>query len=176
MPQAPIKALFIGLAIITISTCVLATNAMASAPRVGPDSGKPVPRFESLKYGEVNGRQGPSTEHRLLWTYHRRGLPVEIVAESGGWRQIRDPAGELAWISGDKLEDRRTTFVKSDAVIPLYRTPQANGKLAARVGPGMVMTLKACRIGWRQVQVGDREGWVEASALWGADDCVGIPD
>jgi SH3-like domain-containing protein len=149
----------------------LAGAALASTPLIGPDSGKPVPRFESLKYGEVNGRQGPSLEQRILWTYHRRGLPVQIVAESGSWRRVKDPDGDLAWISAAMLEDRRMTFVAAPEATPLRGSPKANGRVVAMLAPGTVAQLKACKLGWRSLKVGGREGWVPVSVLWGADTC-----
>ena len=149
----------------------LAASAWASTPTVGPDSGKPVPRYESLKYGEVNGRQGPSLEQRVLWTYHRRGLPVEIVAESGLWRRVRDPDGDLAWVSATMLEDRRTAFVNTVEATPLRKAPRANGRVIARLGAGAVAQLNGCKMGWRSIKVGGREGWVPVSVLWGADQC-----
>ena len=76
-----------------LSIGVLFGAPIAAWAVIGP-SGKPVPRYESLKYNEINGRQGPSLEHRVLWKFHRRGLPVKVVAESDVWRQVQDPEGE----------------------------------------------------------------------------------
>ena len=43
--------------------------------RVTP-SGLPVPRYVTLKFDPVNARAGPGDDHRLLWVYHAKGLPV----------------------------------------------------------------------------------------------------
>ena len=61
-------------------------------------SGLPVPRYVSLKFDKVNARSGPGDDHRLLWVYHVRGLPVQVVAESNEWRRICDPDGALSWV------------------------------------------------------------------------------
>jgi SH3-like domain-containing protein len=142
-----------------------------AAPALGPDSGKPVPRWESLKTGEVNGRQGPSLEHRVLWTYHRRGLPVRVVAETEGWRKVIDPAGDSAWVHAGGLDSRRTVFVASADPAPLRRAPRTNSKPRAFLEKGVVAGLRACKDTWRRLQVGDRQGWTPAAALWGADAC-----
>ena len=42
-------------------------------------SGLPLPRFASLKSGNVNVRVGPGKENAILWNYVKAGLPVEIV-------------------------------------------------------------------------------------------------
>jgi hypothetical protein len=58
--------------------------------RVTP-SGLSVPRYVSLKFDPVNARAGPSDDHRLLWVYHARGMPVQVIAETVEWRRICDP-------------------------------------------------------------------------------------
>ena len=61
-----------------------------TARPIGRVSGLPVPRFVSLKADRVNLREGPSKDHRTTWIYERAGLPVEITAEFGMWRKVRD--------------------------------------------------------------------------------------
>ena len=53
-------------------------GAALAADRPTP-SGLPVPRYVSLKFDTVNARAGPGDDHRLLWVYHARGLPVQVV-------------------------------------------------------------------------------------------------
>ncbi|HWT52310.1 MAG TPA: SH3 domain-containing protein, partial [Caulobacter sp.] len=93
----------------------LAGRALADGPKITP-SGLDVPRYVSLKYAEVNARNGPDEAHQLLWIYHAKGLPVQVVAETREWRRICDPEGGLAWVhkrttdgrllsrSGDRLK------------------------------------------------------------------------
>jgi SH3-like domain-containing protein len=148
--------------------------AHAGAPTIGP-SGKPVPRYESLKFGEVNGRQGPSFEHRVLWTYHRRGLPVRVVAESDVWRQIADPDGDLSWVHAAGLTARRTVYVAAAAPVALRQSPQMGARTVAILGHGVVASLEACRSGWRRLKIGRRHGWAPMAALWGAEQCDAAP-
>src|SRR5262245_18286839 len=61
-------------------------------------TGLPVPRWVSVKAERVNVRRGPSTEHELLWTYVKSGVPVEIIAEYETWRRIRDADGSTGWV------------------------------------------------------------------------------
>jgi SH3-like domain-containing protein len=75
-----------------------------------------VPRYVSLKYGEVNARVGPDEAHRLLWIYKAKGLPVQVVAETREWRRICDPEGNLAWVHKRTTDGRRTAMrVQADA-------------------------------------------------------------
>ena len=66
-------------------------------------SGYPVPRYVSLKVDPVNGRQGPSVKHRVLWQYQQRGTPFVIVAEMDIWRKIRDQNGDESWVRTQAL-------------------------------------------------------------------------
>ncbi|MGE3866729.1 MAG: SH3 domain-containing protein [Hyphomonadaceae bacterium] len=149
--------------------CALSPPAYG-APVIGP-SGLAVPRYESLKFGEVNGRLGPSMEHRVLWTYHRRGLPVRVIAESDVWRQVADPAGDVAWVHVAGLSPKRTVFVAGGTETALRAAPRPEARPVARLGPGVVGVLEACRAGWRKVRVNNYSGWIETSALWGGETC-----
>ena len=51
-------------------------------------TGLPLPRFVSLRAGEVNLRTGPGVQHPVDWVYHRQNLPLEIIAEYGTWRKM----------------------------------------------------------------------------------------
>ena len=158
------------------ASCALVALIAAGAranPLLGPDSGKPVPRFESLKYGEVNGRRGPDPEQQILWTYHRHGLPVRVVAESGAWRRIEDPHGDFSWVSAAMLEPHRAAFVAGDRQAVLRRGPHSGARPVALLEPGVVAQLRECHLGWRKLRIGQKEGWTEVAALWGADTCEG---
>src|SRR6185437_5073069 len=51
-------------------------------------SGMPVPRYVSLKFDKVNARSGPGDDHRLLFVYRVRGLPLQVIAETSEWRRV----------------------------------------------------------------------------------------
>ena len=134
-----------------------------------------MPRYESLKYGEVNARLGPSLEHRVLWTYHRRGLPLQVIAESGEWRQVSDPSGDVSWINAAQLADQQTVFVASGEPTALRRAPNDEARPVALLGQGVVAALEECRGGWRKVRVGGQAGWTPMANLWGAERCAAKP-
>ncbi len=56
-------------------------------------SGLPLPRFDSLRSGEVNLRTGPGVRYPVDWIYTRREMPVEVIAEFEAWRKNRDWQG-----------------------------------------------------------------------------------
>ena len=80
-----------------------------ATPQAG--NGAQIPRFVSLKSDRVNLRQGPGTEYPTAWVFRRAGLPVEVIKEFEGWRQVRDAEGTTGWVSGAMLSGRRTAVI-----------------------------------------------------------------
>src|SRR3954463_6356142 len=80
-----------------------------AAERVTP-SGFPVPRYITLKFATVNARAGPGDDHRLVWVYHTKGLPLQVVAETSEWRRVCDPEGGLAWVHKRVTDGRRAVI------------------------------------------------------------------
>jgi SH3-like domain-containing protein len=146
-------------------------SAAADAPTIGPDSNLPVPRFVSLKVEGANGRRGPGLEHRVDWVYERAGLPLQVTAESGPWRRVRDPDGAEVWMHAQNLDPRRTAYLSQAAT--LRRSGRGGAQPVAYLAAGVIGALTGCEGEWRRIAVGGRVGWVEASALWGAD-CAGL--
>lgn len=159
-------------AALSAALALFAVNAVADPPAVGPDSHLPVPRFASLKTVGANGRHGPGLEHRVDWIYERAGLPLEIIAESGPWRRVRDPDGDQVWIHAQNLENRRTVYVRETT--PLRRNAHETSRAVAVLGPGVVAPLTGCTGDWRRITLGGRVGWVLKSEIWGGDDCTGV--
>ena len=90
---------------------MLAGPALAAQPqeRQTP-SGMPVPRYVSLKFDKVNARAGPGDDHKLLFVYRVKGLPLQVIAETSEWRRVCDPEGTLAWVHKRVTDGRRTTI------------------------------------------------------------------
>jgi SH3-like domain-containing protein len=129
-------------------------------------TGKPVPRFESLRYGAVNGRAGPSRDHRVLWRYERAGLPVLILKESRNWRRVRDPDGAEVWVHARTLSAQSRAMTRDSAV--LRRKPGAEHQPVARLSRGVVLDLDRCEAGWCRVRAHGRSGWLARTDIWGA--------
>lgn len=156
-----------------VSVLVCATSAGATAPpAVGTDSNLPVPRFVSLRTPGANGRHGPSVENRVDFIYQRVGLPLEVTAESGPWRRVRDPDGAQTWMHAQNLDIRRTAYVEHN--VTLRQTGRDDARAVAYLAPGVVGALTGCQGDWRRIAVGGRVGWVSKSDLWGADACDGL--
>ncbi|ACG76444.1 conserved hypothetical protein [Phenylobacterium zucineum HLK1] len=146
-----------------------AAGAAAAAERATP-SGLPVPRYISLKFGKVNARAGPGDDHRLLWVYRARGLPVQVVAETSEWRRICDPEGGLAWVHRRVTDGRRSVMNLQPAAAPLLRKPKAGAETVAYLRPKAMASLVRCQKGWCKVKADRATGWVREGALWGTNE------
>ncbi|MGD9512040.1 MAG: SH3 domain-containing protein [Geminicoccaceae bacterium] len=153
--------------LLTVVFSSVAAGQESAARSVGP-SGLPLPRFASLASAEVNVRTGPTTDHPIRWLYMRRGLPVEIVEESDVWRRIVDPDGETGWVHSSLLSVQRTVIVTGSGIQDLRRSAASDGRVVARLEPGVVARLDECDGGWCRVEVGDERGWLPRETIWGA--------
>ncbi len=156
--------------LLTAGLLFAAGTAPAQSPelvRVSRFSGKPVPRFETLKFAAVNGRAGPSKDHPVLWLYERKGLPMLIVKESESWRKVRDPAGAEVWIHARMLESGHKAFVQAATV--LHKEPDAASDPVAELQSSLLVDLGDCDAGWCTVDAGAFHGFAAQAALWGSD-------
>lgn len=168
---------------------VLAAATISSGPlraQSGPGAtqpygvgatGLPLPRFVSLKSDRVQVRQGPGTDHKVLWVFSRVGLPVEIMQEFENWRQIRDQDGSVGWVAHALLSARRTAVVLAWAAgqqakgttrtVPLHVEASTSANSIALLEPGVVCDIRNCDGRWCNVSVGDYRGYIEQAKLWG---------
>jgi SH3-like domain-containing protein len=151
--------------------------AQAAAPdltasgRATP-SGLPVPRYVSLKFDKVNARAGPGDDHRLLWVYRVRGLPVQVIAETAEWRRICDPEGELAWVHKRTTDGRRMAINMNIDPAPLRRRPKEDARIVAYLLPRALAAVVRCDKDWCRVRADNASGWVRGGDLWGAAEAV----
>ena len=166
-PRFPLRYLC-GLLIVAAGLAYASVGA--SADRITP-SGLPVPRYVSLKFQTVNARGGPGDDHRLLWVYHARGLPVQVVAENSEWRRVCDPEGGLAWVHKRTTDSPRTVISLQAEPLTLRKSPKANAPAAAYLRPRAIAELVRCdQKGWCKFRVGGVSGWGQASEVWGLDE------
>lgn len=134
-------------------------------PRLSQFSGKPVPRFESLRYSTVNGRIGPSLDHPIAWRYERAGLPMLILKESMDWRRVRDPEGAEVWVHARMLSSKSTGFISRDATVKRQVTSEADD--VAVFQAGVIVDILARDHAWVKVRKDKVTGWVEQDVIWG---------
>lgn len=168
-------------------TTIGAGGVVAQSPPVSPreeatpaiqSSGLPLPRFVSLKSDRVNLRTGPSTEYPTAWVFRRAGLPVEVLKELEGWRQVRDSEGTTGWIAQSFLSGRRTALVlpwevkpeRAAPRVPLLESDSAGARPVVEVEAGVIASIVSCDGQWCEVTVEDYRGVIEQKKLWGVYD------
>lgn len=150
----------------------IAREAGAAPPpaRANTPSGLPVPRYVSLKFGEVNARAGPGDDYRLLFVYRTRGLPLQVIAETADWRRVCDPEGAIAWVHQRTVDTRRTVMrVKAEPLPMRWRPDPASRPLALLAGRALA-SLETCKNGWCRLSAGRSKGWAPVREVWGADE------
>ncbi len=155
-------------------TQLLAPAGKAEAPVkkiIGPVSGLPVPRFVSLKSGRINVRRGPGDDYPIEWVFEKKGLPVEVTAESDRWRRIRDREGDSGWVWHSMLDGRRTAIIQNKSgdgmPVALHTQPNMSAPIVAYGEPGVVAQLSACKDEWCEIKASGYEGWVRRDTIWG---------
>lgn len=143
----------------------------AKLEQISRFSGKPLPRFESLRYSAVHGRQGPTLDHPILWRYERKGMPMLVIRETHGWRRVRDIDGDEVWVQARMLSEARTAIFISAST--LHRKPDANSSAQAKIVAGVVAELETCDGNWCRVKIQRKSGWVERQDLWGTETATG---
>jgi SH3-like domain-containing protein len=142
----------------------------ASAPvaQTTAPSGLPLPRFVSLRAGEVNMRSGPGVQYPVDWVYKRRHLPMEVIAEFQTWRKVRDHQGTQGWVHQTMLDSERTAIVLG-RTRTLRADPDSNSRALARLEPDVIVRIAACPAegGWCRVRAAGFEGWFRRVELWG---------
>lgn len=160
-----------------LASLALAGCGEAQATRCKTKSGFPVPRFVSLKSGEVNARNGPGEDHRILWTWRVKNLPLLVVAESREWRKVRDPQGGTAWVKAQMVDTARSVMRVKPRELPLLAEPKPGAKVVAYLRSGAVaLQLKNAK-GWSRLQAGGEKGWAPEGEVWGGGPepgCEGV--
>jgi SH3-like domain-containing protein len=103
-------------------------------------SGFCVPRYLSLRSGEVYARKGPGKDYPAVLVYHARGLPVQVVDETTDWRRICDPQGGLYWVHRSMVGGLHTVMASGAQPVSLRRSPADNAQAAAYLRPQAIAT------------------------------------
>lgn len=151
---------------VALLTVLMAFSSYATAQERGPVTNLPIPRFVSIKASEANVRRGPSLTHRVDWVFQARDLPVEITAEHGHWRRVRDRDGVGGWVHHALLSGVRTGIVDVDMAALRIR-PDPTSALRARLERNVIGRFLSCDGIWCRFQAGGYRGWVLQTDVWG---------
>ena len=138
----------------------------AAERKLGPVTHLPLPRFVSLKASKANVRRGPSLTHRIDWVFQHRNMPLEITAEYGNWRRVRDEDGAGGWVHYALLSGARTVSVEVDT-LPLVSEAKKGARVVAKLEQGVIASVLECRPDWCRLDADGYEGWAPKTDLWG---------
>jgi SH3-like domain-containing protein len=129
---------------------------------------KKPPYWASIASGQAMTRTGPGRNYPGIWLYQRRDLPVRVIKKYETWRLIQDPDGAQGWMLVTLLSDRRTALVKSGDAKPIRTDANDGAKVRYLAEPGVVGRLSKCKgNGWCRIEIGNKEGFVRTSDLFG---------
>lgn len=141
-------------------------QAQPSAQALEGTSGLKVPRFVSLGASEANMRSGPGETYPVAWVYRRQGLPMEVIAEYGIWRQVRDHQGVKGWMNKNLLSGARTLLVVG-SVRTVYARADLQSRPLFRAEPGVIARIDICEADWCRIEVEGRTGFLPRGHGWG---------
>ena len=113
------------------------------------------------------GRKGPGGDYPAVFTYHARGLPVQVVDETSEWRKICDPDGGVVWVASAMVDGRRTVMAEGQSALALRKGPDDAAAAGAYLRPRAIAALGRCRAGWCEVNADGAAGWVRQTEVWG---------
>ncbi|WP_237763549.1 SH3 domain-containing protein [Falsirhodobacter sp. alg1] len=144
------------------------TTAQSADPNVGAVTHLPLPRYVTLKTREGNARRGPSLTHRIDWVFARDGMPLKITAEYGHWRRVEDSEGMGGWMHYALLSGTRSVMITAD-IADLHTSPSDDAAIVVRAEKDVIARLMQCTPNWCRVRIGDQNGWVSKTEIWGVD-------
>ncbi len=163
---APLFCVVFSLMALTLAA-FLTPSFAANTPDKSP-SGLPIPRFVNLKNDQTWGRVGPSTDYPVRYELSRRGLPMQVIAETRDnvWRKVQDSDGETMWIHRSQLVSAQKALVIVDGT--MVRTkPSEGAAIRAKLEAGVLVRFSNCADLWCSIEVAGYRGFAEVAALWG---------
>ena len=122
--------------------------------------------FLTLRYDEVNLRQGPSREYPIKIFYKKKFLPVIIQDEYGNFRKIKDHENNSGWIHISQLSKKKAALVKDKKLI-VFNSPTLYSKPLVILEEGRLCLIIKCKKEWCKIKVDKYRGWVKQSSLKG---------
>ena len=156
--------------VVVVVVAWLSAFGIIGAAQAADKSGEPIPRFVTLRADTVNLRAGPGSRYPIEYVYHRKGYPLEIIAEFDQWRQVRDWQGTEGWVHERMVTGARNVVV--DGTQRILRTAADNKSApVAKLDPGVIAHLLECRDAWCRIEVrnggSDVTGWLTRNEIWG---------
>ena len=122
--------------------------------------------FRTLRFDEVNLRQGPSKEYPIKIFYKKKFLPVLIQDKSDNYRKIRDHENNTGWIHVSQLSKKKAAIVIDEELI-MFTNPTIYSKPIAILKKGRLAQIIKCKQTWCKAKSDKYKGWLKKDSLWG---------
>ena len=122
--------------------------------------------FLTLRYNNVNLRQGPSKDYPIKIFYKKKYLPVLVQDTSDNFRKIKDHENNSGWIHVSQLSKKKAALTLDDDVI-IFKNSTIFSKPLAILKKGRLCLVHKCKDDWCKIKVDKYSGWVKKKSLWG---------
>ena len=122
--------------------------------------------FLTLRYDEVNLRQGPSKEYPVKIFYKKKFLPILVQDHSDNYRKVKDHENNTGWIHISQLSKKKAAIIKNDELI-LFKSPTIYSTPIAILKKGKLVKISKCKEFWCKTKFGKYKGWLKKDGLWG---------
>ena len=122
--------------------------------------------FLTLRYDEVNLRQGPSKEYPIKIFYKKKFLPVLIQDQSDNYRKIRDHENNTGWIHISQLSKKKAAIIIDEEVL-MFNSPTVYSKPVVILKKGRLVRVLKCKDYWCKTRLNGYKGWLKKNSLWG---------
>jgi SH3-like domain-containing protein len=123
--------------------------------------------FSTLRYDNVNLRQGPSKDYPVKIFYKKKYLPVLVQDTSDNWRKIRDHENNSGWIHLSQLSKKKSAITIDDQVI-VFKNATIFSKPLVVLEKGRLCLISKCIEEWCKIKTNKYKGWIKKKSLWGS--------
>tara|TARA_Y100001970_G_scaffold113390_1_gene141379 strand:+ start:1263 stop:1829 length:567 start_codon:yes stop_codon:yes gene_type:complete len=134
---------------------------------IGESTGYKIPRFVSLQSNESNLRIGPRIDFPIILKYNKKNFPVEIIDESGQWRQTKDIEGNVGWMHESLFQGDRYGLINTKHGEGAQILFKPEGKVKWEIGNNNIVKINKCILKWCNINYKNKHGWINKINLWG---------
>ena len=125
--------------------------------------------FMSVKADQAFLHEAPSDSTKKVYIV-TKGYPLEVIVSLKEWKKVKDHEGLINWIKTSDLSSKKTVLnLKNNNSI--YLKPNSSSPLLANVNENVTLELLDTKKidDWIKVysKVGDIEGYIKVTNLWG---------
>ena len=129
-----------------------------------------VDKFAVVKNKETNVRNGPGDSYKILWTFNRKNVPIEILNKIDNWYMIKDSTNEIGWINetliSRNIKRRMGVIIKN--TIEIFQLPNSKSFKIAILNKDTIVRIISCGETWCRISVNNNiTGWLKKKYLWG---------